>query len=81
MHISGKGKVQYTLEMMINTSKYEFFIRNHFIINLVLDSLTFKKLLELQGKELRSFKHIAYCTKTTDINVDLHQNNLDMTLL
>ena len=27
-----------------------FFIRNHFVSNLVLDSLKFKKLLELQGK-------------------------------
>ena len=27
-----------------------FFIRNHFIRHLVLDSLKFKKLLELQGK-------------------------------
>ena len=26
------------------------FIRNHFISNLVLDSLKFKKILELQGK-------------------------------
>ena len=29
---------------------HEFFIRNHFILSLVLDSLKFKKLLELQGK-------------------------------
>ena len=35
-------------------------IRNHFISNLVLDSLKFKKLLELQRKELRNFRNIAH---------------------
>ena len=29
---------------------YTFFIRNHFISNLVLESQKFKKLSELQGK-------------------------------
>ena len=39
---------------------YTFLIRNHGISNLVLDSLKFKKLLELQRKELRNFRQIAY---------------------
>ena len=41
-----------------------FYYKNQFISNLVLDSLRFKKLLELQGKELRNFSQIAHCTKT-----------------
>ena len=32
-----------------------FFIRSHFISNLVLDSLEFKKLLELQRRDLETF--------------------------
>ena len=42
-----------------------FFVRNQFISNLVLDSLKFKKLLEVLGKELRNLREIVHCTKTT----------------
>ena len=57
------------------------FVRNQFISNLVPDNLYFKKLLELRRKELRNFRHMAYCTRTAQINVDLYQNNANMTLL
>ena len=41
-----------------------FFIRNHFVSNLVLDSLKFKKLLELHVKSLEALdkKHIEIVT-------------------
>ena len=44
-----------------NEDPHIFFIRNHFMSNLVLDNLKFKKLLELQGKELSNFRKIAHC--------------------
>ena len=43
-----------------------FFIRNHFISNLVLNCLKFKNLLELQRTELRNIRQIAR----------LYQNNI-----
>ena len=57
-----------------------FFIRNHFIRNLALDSLKFKKLLELQGKRYGTFDklHIEVCTW---FNVKLYQNNVNMKFL
>ena len=42
-----------------------FFIRNRLLSNLVLDSQKFKKLLVLQGKELRIFGQIIHCTTPT----------------
>ena len=39
---------------------YTFFIRNHFISNLVLDSLKFKETFRTTKKELRNFRQIAY---------------------
>ena len=34
---------------------HAFFIRNHFISNVILESIKFKKLLTLQGKRKETF--------------------------
>ena len=39
------------------------FIRNHFISNLVLDNLKFKKFLEPHRKELRNFTKIVHLNR------------------
>ena len=65
---------------------YTFFYKKtiykqpRFISNLVLDSLKFKKLLELQRKNQEALDkyHIEIVTW---FNVKLHQNNVNMTLL
>ena len=57
-----------------------FFKRSHFINNLVLDSLTFKKLLELHGKsqETSDKQHNELVTCS---NAKLYRNNVNITLL
>ena len=49
-----------------------FFIRNHFLSNLILDSLKFKKVLKIKGKNIEI---------GTWFNVQLYQNNVNMILL
>ena len=57
-----------------------FFIRNHFIRNLVLDRLQFMKLLELQGKSYETLNK-WYIEILTPFNVKLYQHNVNITLL
>ena len=56
------------------------FIRNHFISNLVLDSLKLKKLSELQGKTLETFDK-CHIQIVAWFNAKLYQNNVNLTLL
>ena len=44
------GKLVFCIKYMVLCDNHVFSIRNHFISNLVLDSLKFKKILELHGK-------------------------------
>ena len=56
---SWSGIMKVSFLMLFLRTVHVFLIRNHLISNLVLDSLKFKELLELQRKELRNFRKIA----------------------